>query len=106
MRKRSGKRAGQSALVEDFIDGREFHVSVWNNDLPEVLPPAEMDFSAFTEVRDRLCTYDSKCRPGKHDHYENLKLLFPGRLVLKINLCRCFVPLLKRQNSQNLLRFQ
>ncbi|HBE41948.1 MAG TPA: hypothetical protein DDW27_12220, partial [Bacteroidales bacterium] len=50
----------QPALVEDFIDGREFHVSIWNNDPPEILPPAEMDFSAFSDARKRVCTYDSK----------------------------------------------
>jgi len=43
-------RLNQPAMVEDFIDGRELHVSVWNNDIPEVLPPAEMDFSAFREA--------------------------------------------------------
>ncbi len=39
----------QPALVEDFIDGREFRVSVWNNDPPEILPAVEMSFSAFSE---------------------------------------------------------
>ncbi len=69
----------QSAIVEDFIDGREFHVSVWNNDEPEVLPPAEMDFSAFHEARERLCTFDSKNMPGS-EHYEKIEILIPAPL--------------------------
>jgi D-alanine-D-alanine ligase len=51
---------GQPALVEDFIDGREFHVPLWGNGTVEMLPPVEMDFSAIGDVRDRLCTYESK----------------------------------------------
>jgi len=69
----------QPAMVEDFIDGREFHVSVWNNKPPEVLPPAEMDFSAFSEARDRLCTYDSKYNSGSV-HYEKIETLIPAPL--------------------------
>lgn len=49
----------QPALVEDFIDGREFHVGVIGNDPPTVLPPAEIDYSAFADIHDRLCTYES-----------------------------------------------
>ncbi len=73
----------QPAMVEDFIDGREFHVSVWNNEPPEILPPAEMDFSAFSEARERLCTYDSKFMPGS-DHYEKIKTLIPAPLDDKL----------------------
>lgn len=69
----------QPALVEDFIDGREFHVSVWCNGKPEMLPPAEMDFSFFGEARDRLCTYDSKFIPGSK-HYERIETLLPAPL--------------------------
>lgn len=69
----------QPAMVEDFIDGREFHVSVWNNEPPEVLPPVEMDFSAFSEARKRLCTYDSKFNPGS-EHYEKIETLIPAPL--------------------------
>ncbi len=70
----------QPALVEDFIDGREFHVSVWGNETLTVLPPAEMDFSFFSNVRDRLCTYDSKFIPGS-EHYEKIETLLPAPLT-------------------------
>jgi D-alanine-D-alanine ligase len=70
------------ALVEDFIDGREFHVSLWGNRSAggiRMLPPAEMEFSAFQSVRDRLCTYDSKHRPGSR-HYEEIRVQIPAML--------------------------
>jgi len=70
---------GLPALVEDFIDGREFHVSLWGNGRVEMLPPAEMDFSAFSDVHDRLCTYDAKFIPGSV-HYENIRTLLPSTL--------------------------
>jgi D-alanine-D-alanine ligase len=73
----------QPALVEDFIDGREFHVSVWNNDPPEILPPVEMSFSAFSEPHKRLCTYDSKFIPGS-EHYEKIESVVPAPLDKKL----------------------
>lgn len=69
----------QPALVEDFIDGREFHVSLWGNHSVEMLPPAEMDFSAFKDVQDRLCTFDSKFKPGSR-HYDQIQLRLPALL--------------------------
>ena len=53
----------QPAIVEDFIDGREFHVSLLGNQNLRMLPPAEMDFSAFEDVQDRLCTFEAKFTP-------------------------------------------
>ena len=72
----------QPAIVEDFIDGREFHVSLWGNGCDggvQMLPPAEMDFSMFQSVRDRLCTFDSKYRPGSRD-YEEIEVQIPAVL--------------------------
>jgi D-alanine-D-alanine ligase len=69
----------QPALVEDFVDGREFHVSVWGNHTLEVLPPAEMDFHAFSDVHDRLCSFDAKFTPGSRP-YEQIGLLLPAPL--------------------------
>jgi D-alanine-D-alanine ligase len=73
------KELKQPAMVEDFIDGREFLVSVWNNEPPEILPPVEMDFSAFSEAREKICTYESKFIPGS-EHYEKIKTLIPAPL--------------------------
>lgn len=70
----------QPALVEDFIDGREFHVAVLGNENLTVFPAAEMDFSCFGNVRDRLCTYDAKFIPGSQ-HYEEIKTLLPAPLA-------------------------
>ena len=69
----------QPALVENFIDGREFHVTLWGNGRIEMLPPVEMDFSAFDNIKDRLCTYDSKFVPGSL-HYEKINLQIPAQL--------------------------
>jgi D-alanine-D-alanine ligase len=69
----------QPALVEDFIDGREFHVAVWGNEIITILPAAEMDFSCFGKMQDRLCTYEAKFIPGSQ-HYEEIKTLLPAPL--------------------------
>jgi D-alanine-D-alanine ligase len=69
----------QPALVEDFIDGREFHVSIWGNGRIDMLPPAEMDYSSFGDIHDRLCTYDAKFLPGS-PLYDGIKTLLPAPL--------------------------
>jgi D-alanine-D-alanine ligase len=70
---------GQPALVEEFIDGREFHVSVWGNGKLAVLPPAEMDFRALADIRDRLCSYDAKFTPSSRV-FAAIELLLPAPL--------------------------
>ncbi|MBU4267309.1 MAG: ATP-grasp domain-containing protein [Acidobacteria bacterium] len=70
----------QPAIVEDFIDGREFHVSLLGNDSLLMLPPAEMDYSRCTDIHDRLCTYDAKFKPGSK-HYEIIGTQVPARLT-------------------------
>jgi D-alanine-D-alanine ligase len=69
----------QPALVEDFIDGREFRVSVWGNKNLTMPPVAEMDFSFFKNIKDRLCTQDAKFHPGS-EHYEKIETLLPAPL--------------------------
>ncbi len=69
----------QPALVEEFIDGREFRVTLWGNDDVEVLPPVEMEFSAFSDLRERLCSWDAKFTPGSR-HYTEIRTVAPAPL--------------------------
>ena len=73
------RRFEHPALVEDFIDGRELHVSLWGNRHIDVLPPAEMEFPPFRDVHYRLCTYESKFVPESLQ-YRSINTLLPAPL--------------------------
>jgi D-alanine-D-alanine ligase len=70
----------QPVLIEEFIDGREFHLAVLGNGTLHALPTAEMDFSAFSNVKDRLCTYDSKFVPESVP-YNLIEIRLPASLT-------------------------
>jgi len=74
----------QPILVEDFIEGREFHVTVVGNRKLDVFPIAEMDFSSIPNETDRLCTYDSKFSPASPD-YQLIQLRLPADLTAEEN---------------------
>jgi len=69
----------QPALVEEFIDGREFLVSAWGNGKVTMLPVAEIDYGAFTDIRDRLFTFEAKYVPGSRID-EGIDLRVPTEL--------------------------
>jgi D-alanine-D-alanine ligase len=50
----------QPVLVEAFIDGREFNVSVMENGIATPLPVSEIDFSAMPKDMPRIVGYDAK----------------------------------------------
>ena len=69
----------QPALVEEFIDGREFHVSAWGNGTVTMLPAAELDYGPLTDIRDRLFTYEGKYVSGNRI-YEGIDVRVPAAL--------------------------
>jgi D-alanine-D-alanine ligase len=50
-------------LVEEYIEGRELHVSVLGNDPPEVLPIIDFDFSELPSDHPNIISYDAKWNP-------------------------------------------
>jgi D-alanine-D-alanine ligase len=52
---------GRACFAEAFVEGREFNLSVLASlDGPQVLPPAEIDFSAFPADKLRIVDYRAK----------------------------------------------
>jgi D-alanine-D-alanine ligase len=54
------KEVKDAALVEEYIEGREFYVGVLGNQNPMVFPPIEMDFSGLPEGAPRILDAKAK----------------------------------------------
>jgi D-alanine-D-alanine ligase len=50
----------QPALLEQYVDGREFYVGVLGNADAQALPLIELDFSAFPADRPRIASWEAK----------------------------------------------
>jgi D-alanine-D-alanine ligase len=52
------------ALIEQFIEGREFYVGVLGNANAKALPVIEMDFSKFPKGLPKIASYEAKWGEG------------------------------------------
>lgn len=65
-------------LIEDFIEGKEFNISVMKGkNGPEVLPPAEMTFRNYGNDRPRIVDFKAKWEEGSFE-FVNTVRWFPG----------------------------
>jgi D-alanine-D-alanine ligase len=65
-------------IIEDFIDGREFNISVLAGENgPEVMPAAEMVFHNFESHMPKIVDFRAKWEEGTFE-YENTIREFPG----------------------------
>jgi D-alanine-D-alanine ligase len=68
----------QPALVEQFIDGREFNVALLGHPTPRVLPLSEIDFGALPEDVPRIVSYEAKWASGSVDDLGTVPVLHPS----------------------------
>jgi len=73
----------QPALVEEFVEGREFYVGVLGNVNVKALPIIELDFSKFPADKPRIASWEAKWGDngdGTGAEFEGTKSIFPEDL--------------------------
>lgn len=73
---------GGQALVEEFVDGREFNITVFGHKEVTVLPISEIVFS-LPEGKPRILTFAAKWEP-ETDYFEGSKVVCPADISDKI----------------------
>ena len=63
-------------VVEEYIDGREFNISLIGTLAPKVMPAAEIDFSGFPDELFKIVGYRAKWEPESIEYKES-KRTFP-----------------------------
>ncbi len=58
------KSLNDSALAEEYIEGREFYVGILGNSAPEAFPPIEMDFGGMPEGMPHVLDSKAKWAEG------------------------------------------
>jgi D-alanine-D-alanine ligase len=66
-------------LVEEYVAGREFNVSLFGFPQPRVMPLAEIDFSGFPAELHRIVSYKAKWEEDSFE-YHHTRRIFPDNL--------------------------
>lgn len=93
LRRELNRRAGAlggTAYAEQFIDGREFNLSVLDGPAgPVVLPPAEIHFIDYAPGKPRIVGYDAKWSHESHEYHHTPRVFDfpPSDAPLLARLC-------------------
>ncbi len=68
----------QPVLIEEFLDSAEYNVTVWGaGEDMTVLGISAMTYDAFSDIHDRLCTFDAKWTPASKA-YQHIPAICPA----------------------------
>ncbi len=70
------EKVNDSALIEEYIEGRELYVGVLGNREPVAFPPIEMDFSGMPEGMPRIVGSKAKWSPDSVE-YKGTRAILP-----------------------------
>ncbi len=75
-----------SALAEEYIEGREFYVGVLGNIQPQALPPVEVDFTGFPEGQPKVLDSKAKWSEGSREYKGTRSVVadIPGELRARL----------------------
>ncbi len=71
---------GAPVLVEEFIEGRELHISILGNDPPVALPLLEYELSGLPAHLPRIISYASKWDPLQEE-YHHVHSICPAKVT-------------------------
>ena len=70
------KRFNNGVIVQEFLDGTEYNISIWGNKTLEHLPISSMEYSDFEDYHDRICGFDAKWNP-ESPSFDRVKTICP-----------------------------
>jgi D-alanine-D-alanine ligase len=71
-------------LIEEFLDSEEYNVSVWGlNHDASMLGISMMTYDAFSDIHDRLCTFDAKWTP-ESEAYQKIPAVCPAPISAEL----------------------
>ena len=73
------------AIVEEFIDGREFNATVWNNSQYAVMPASEIIYSLPAELP-RILTFAAKWEPDSL-YFQGTRAICPAEMGIEVQKC-------------------
>jgi D-alanine-D-alanine ligase len=68
----------QPALVEEYVEGREFNVAMLGHPTPRVLPLSEIDFTGLPAGAPRIVSYEAKWAAGSVDDLGTVPVMHPA----------------------------